>query len=234
MKLPGKVVTGRLQKRYKRFLADFLLDDGQAVTAHCANTGSMKTCLHDQAPSLLSFDPNPKRKLKYSWQALQMPDGWVGINTGIANKLVKEAIENQIITQLNGYQVLKSEQKYGEGSRIDFLLREGSEPDCYVEVKNTTLLLEPEVAGFPDAVTQRGRKHLHELVAMKKAGKRAVLLFCVQRESAKVVRPADAFDPAYGKDLRMAAREGLEVLAYQATFSNDSITLTHEIPVDLS
>ena len=234
MKWPGDPIRARLVKRYKRFLADFVLEDGQTVTAHCANTGSMKTCLADDAPSILTFHDNPKRKLKYSWHALEMPDGWVGINTAMANGLVVEAIENGTVTELAGYATLRTERKYGTSSRIDILLSDSNRPDCYVEVKNATLLLEEEVVAFPDAVTTRGLKHLRELMAMVEQGHRSVLMFCVQRASGSKVVPADAFDPEYGKTLRQAVAAGVEVLAYQADFGEEGVRLVRSLPVDLT
>jgi len=233
MKWPGDPIQARLIKRYKRFLADFTLEGGETVTAHCANTGSMKTCLMDDAPSILTYHDNPKRKLKYSWQALEMPDGWVGINTAMANGLVVEAISNGTVTELAGYATLKTERKYGTSSRIDILLSDSNRPDCYVEVKNATLLLEEGVVAFPDAVTTRGTKHLRELMEMVVEGHRAVLFFCVQRASASRVVPADAFDPEYGRTLREAVLAGVEVMAYQADFKEKGVDLVRSLPVDL-
>ncbi|MDJ0836251.1 MAG: DNA/RNA nuclease SfsA [Acidobacteriota bacterium] len=233
MKWPGPVIHGKYQKRYKRFLADFLLEDGTPVTAHCANTGSMKTCRESGAPGLLTFHDDPKRKLKYSWQAVQMPDGWVGINTALANHLVVEAIQSGVVAELQNYSECKTEQKYGKASRIDILLSREDRPSCYVEVKNTTLLLADGIVGFPDAVTQRGTKHLRELQEMAGQGHRAVLFFCVQRESATRVRPADDFDPEYAQTLREAAENGVEILAYRARISEEGVSLNQALPVDL-
>ena len=233
MKWPGTLIEAKFLKRYKRFLADFQLPNRQEITAHCANTGSMKTCMEEGAPSWLTHHDNPKRKLKYSWQGIQMPDGWVGINTALANKLVREAIENHVVTPLQGFETILAEQKYGTNSRIDFLLKGKGKPDCFVEVKNVTLLLEEGVAGFPDAVTDRGRKHIGELVEVCGAGHRGVLLFCVQRESAKEVRPAEVFDPLYAQALREAVGKGLEVYAYRAQFSKSEVVLTTPLPVVL-
>ena len=167
MKWPGPLVHARLIKRYKRFLADFRLEDDTVITAHCANTGSMVTCLHEDALCRLTFHDDPKRKLAYSWQAIRMPDGWVGINTALPNRLVVEAITNGVISELRNYDRIETEKKYGERSRIDILLRADAQPDCYVEVKNVTLLLDEGLAGFPDAVTQRGTKHLNELMSIQ-------------------------------------------------------------------
>ena len=233
MQWGSSTVQATFLTRYKRFLADFRLPDGTRVTAHCANTGSMKTCLADNAPALLTRSDNPRRKLAWSWQAICLEDGWVGINTSLANRLVAEAIANDTITELGGYDEQKPEQRYGQGSRIDLLLRAGDRPDCYVEVKNTTLLLEPGVAAFPDAVTKRGAKHLEELAGVVAAGGRAVLVFCVQRTSARVVRPADQFDPEYGRLLRRVAARGVELLAYRAVIDTEGVSLRDRLPVVL-
>lgn len=234
MDWPGEVHEASFIRRYKRFFAEFHHADGTVITAHCPNTGSMATCYREAAPCLVTFHDDPKRKLAYSWQAIHMPDGWTGINTGLANRLVQEAIENGTITELQGYPTLKREQRYGENSRIDLLLRAPDRPDCYVEVKNVTLLLEPGLAGFPDAVTQRGTKHVRELAAQQRAGDRAVLFFCVQRASITRVTVAEQFDPEYAARLREAAAQGVEVLAYRAEFDARGVRLTTALPVDLS
>lgn len=231
MKWPGPLQEGTLIKRYKRFLADFTDADGNLQTAHCANTGSMKTCWEEGAPIWVSHHPDPKRKLKYTLQAVRMDDGWVGVNTGFANGLVEEAVTNGVIGELRGYDTIKREQKYGEGSRIDLLLRHAQKPDCYVEVKNTTLLVGPGEMAFPDAVTTRGTKHLLELAREVKAGNRGVLIFCVQRESAKTVRAAHEFDPEYAATLKRVVDAGVEVYAYRADFSLESAALTSALPV---
>ena len=231
MKWPAPILEARLIKRYKRFFADFTLADGVQVTAHCPNTGSMVTCLAEDAPAWLTYHDNPKRKLKYSWQAVHMPDGWVGIHTGQANRLVEEAVRNGVIAELQGYDSLKSEQRYGERSRIDFLLESENRPSCYVEVKNVTLLLDDGIVGFPDAATSRGVKHILELERMVSEGKRAVLIYCVQRASAEKVAPADRFDPVYAGALRQAVANGLEVYAYRAELKPDAFFLNRSLPV---
>lgn len=231
MDWPGTLVHATLIKRYKRFLADFRLGSGEVVTAHCANTGSMVTCLADDAPALLTRNDDPNRKLRYTWQALELADGWVGINTGVANALVAEALAHHRIPELSGYAQILPEQRYGQNSRIDFLLRAPDRPDCHVEVKNVTLLLEPGMVGFPDAVTTRGQKHLTELTEVVAAGGRAVLLYCVQRASALRLAPAERFDPAYAQALRAAVAAGVEVLAWRARFDPSGPTLDAPIPV---
>lgn len=228
MQLPP-LVSGRLLRRYKRFLADVELDDGEVVTAHCPNSGSMRGCALPDSPVRLSRSDNPARKLPYTWE-LVMADGcWVGINTALPNRLAREGIERGIVTELQGYEILRSEVSYGsERSRIDLLLENPGR--CYIEVKNVTLV-ENGQARFPDAVTERGQKHLRELMSMVALGYRAVNLFTVQRADARSVAPADDIDPAYGKLLRQAASAGVELLAYQALVTPQEIVLSHSLPI---
>ena len=234
MKWPAPLVKGILIKRYKRFLADFRLADGRVVTAHCANTGSMKTCMAEGIEGWLTYHDDPKRKLAYSWQVAVMPDGPVGINTSLANGLVEEAIRDGMVPALTGYDQIRRERKYGVNSRIDLLLSGPDRPDCYVEVKNVTLLLSEGEAAFPDAVTQRGAKHLDELVAMVEAGNRAVLFYCVQRVSANRVTPAEAYDPHYAASLRLAVSRGLEVMAHTVTMDEAGLAVAGPLPVILA
>ncbi|MCF6217909.1 MAG: DNA/RNA nuclease SfsA [Gammaproteobacteria bacterium] len=236
MKFSAPLIEGRLVKRYKRFLVDVMLADGEQVTAHCANTGSMKNCQPENARVWLSRSNNPKRKLAYSWELVEVaPSILVGINTSLSNRLVKEAIEQGTITELQGYQDIRAEVQYGdEKSRVDFLLSGHHElPSCYVEVKNVTLWDQRSKGYFPDAVTTRGTKHLRELMLMVEQGYRAVLCFCVQHAGIKSVSSADDIDPLYGKTLREAMKCGLEVIAYGAEMSVDAITLRQVMPVIL-
>ncbi|MBF0495803.1 MAG: DNA/RNA nuclease SfsA [Deltaproteobacteria bacterium] len=229
MKLPSPLHSGTLVKRYKRFLADVCLDDGNVVTAHCPNSGSMRGCNLPGSPVLLSVADNIKRKYKHTWELVQVSGFWVGINTGYPNKLVKEAIENGVIKELQGYETILSEVPYGTNSRVDLLLK-GKAGLCYVEVKNVTLV-ENDMALFPDAVTTRGQKHLRELAQMVTEGHRAVIFFVVQRPDGSGVAPADAIDPTYGRLLRQVSRHGVEPLAYRAVVSPQEIYLSHSLPV---
>ncbi len=230
----------RLLKRYKRFLADIRLDDGEVITIHCPNTGSMKNCQSSESRIWYTDSRNAKRKYPCTWQIIEIESRYlVGINTGLANKLVREAIEMATIRQLTGYSNLRTEVCYGEqNSRIDILLENPSQrdsPDCYIEVKNVSLGVGNGLGMFPDAVTTRGQKHLQELMQMRKQGYRAVLLFCVQHSGIDRVTPADDIDPVYGRLLREAARQGVEVLAYATEFDlkNSSIVLGRELAVEL-
>ena len=221
-----------LIKRYKRFLADIRLESGQITTIHCPNTGSMKACICENSPCWYSVSDNPKRKYPYTWEIATTDTGHLaGINTSRANHLVREAIEGAIIVELQDYSNMRAESPYGaENSRIDFLLS-GEKQDCYVEVKNVTLGLEDGKGLFPDAVSERGAKHLRELIMAAKSGARAVLVFCVQHTGIVTVSPADTIDPVYGKTLREAVDNGVEVIAYGADISPEEITLCHPIPV---
>lgn len=232
MKFNPPLQPATLVKRYKRFLTDIILPDGEEVTIHCPNTGSMKNCLAPESTCWFSISDNPKRKYSRTWEIATTPAGdLAGINTGRANALVVEAIECGVIAELAGYGSLRTEVRYGEErSRIDILLQTGSE-QCYVEVKNVTLCAGEGRGLFPDAVSSRGAKHLRELMAMVAQGHRAVLLFCVQHTGIESVAPADDIDPLYGKTLREAMASGVEVLAYGAVISAGEIALDRPLPV---
>jgi sugar fermentation stimulation protein A len=233
MNFDTPLVAGRLIQRYKRFLADVVLDSGETITAHCPNTGSMLGCAEPGCRVWLTHAPSPARTYAYGWELVELADDTrVGINTHRSNTLVREAIENGRITALAGYDIIRPEAKYGvEASRIDLLLSAAGRPDCYVEVKNVTAAVTAGVAIFPDAVSDRGTKHLREMMAMVAEGNRAVLVFCVQRGDVAQVRPADAIDPAYGRTLRDALANGVEAMAWRATVSLEGIELAVEVPV---
>lgn len=232
MKIDQPLVEATLVRRYKRFLTDVTLADGSELIAHCPNTGSLLGCKEPGSRVWLRDTENDKRKYRLSWQAVEVDGCWVNVDTGLPNAEVFDAINEDRVPALSGYASAKREVKYGENSRIDVLLTgEGGEL-CYVEVKNTTLV-EGELALFPDAVTERGRKHLGELVKMVEAGHRAVQFFFVSRNDVKSFRPADHIDPAYAKALREAAAAGVEVMAWSARVERDSIELDTELAVDL-
>ncbi len=223
---------GVLLRRYKRFLADVRCDDGEKLTALCPNTGSMKSCCEPGRPVMLSHHPGDSRKYPYTWEMIRMDKSWVGINTGLPNSLVSMAVRYGMVPELISYTGSRREVPYGRNSRIDLLL-EGPPGLCYVEVKNVSLV-EGDTACFPDAVSERGTKHLEELMRMVKQGHRAVMLFLVQREDGRVFRPADHIDPAYGETLRRAAEAGVEILPYRAHVSPQGIRWGELIPKDLS
>ncbi len=228
-----------LLRRYKRFLADIRLADGRELTIHCPNTGSMKNCVLPDSPCWYSVSESKTRKYPQTLELVTTPGNHLaGINTARANELVETAIRAGVIAELQGYARLKREQVYGqEKSRIDFLLNEN--PDdarrCYVEVKNVTLMEAEGEGFFPDAVSERGSKHLRELMEMVKRGHRSVLFFCVQHTGIKSVRPADHIDKLYGATLREARVAGVEVIAYAAEIlpHKNLIALAHSLLVEI-
>jgi len=243
MNFAHPLIKGTLLRRYKRFLADVELESGRVITAHTANTGAMTGCAEPGSVVWLSQSSNPGRKYAYSWEIVESStcSGKVaiGINTMMSNRLVKEAIENGVITELQNYNKISTEVKYGEeNSRIDLLLSrvdiaDDTHASCYVEVKNVTLV-ENNIAYFPDAVSKRGTKHLRELMAMSAQGYRAVIFFCIQRTDVDEFRPADHIDKNYGYYLREARSNGVEVLAYLASVTRKTIQIDRKVPVFLS
>jgi sugar fermentation stimulation protein A len=233
MEFKTPLVEATLLRRYKRFLADVRLGDGEVMTVHTANTGSMLGCAEPGSRVWLSRSANAARKYPYSWEITETAGGvLVGINTALPNALVKEAIEAGVIRELQGYSSLRGEVSFGaEGSRVDWLLEDGGKKAaCYVEVKNVTAAA-ADMAIFPDAVSARGAKHLRELMGVAARGERGVLCFCVQRGDVAAVRPADEIDAVYGKTLREAVQNGVEVIAYQAAVSVTGIALRRPLPV---
>ena len=237
MKFPEPLIAATLLKRYKRFLADVELDSGKQLTIHTANTGAMTGCAVPGSRIWISNSHNPARKYPYSWELSSTVSGaLVGINTGWANKLVYEAIETDIIDELDPAPKIQTEVPYGqEGSRIDILLTLDTGQQCYIEVKNVTASFEDKAAAFPDAVTQRGTKHLRELERIVLADKvckhRGILLFCVQRNDIDRVRPASEIDPVYADTLKQVADSGVEILAYGADVSPQEIKLNRRLDV---
>lgn len=223
MKFKDPVFEGRFLRRYKRFFADFELD-GRVETAHVANTGSLRGLIETEKPCLVTFNDSPTRKLKYSLQALQAPESWVGVNTALANTLVKEAFEQQRIDHWAHYKNLQAEIKISKETRLDFKLSLGPGADLFVEVKNVTWG-EHGTAFFPDAVTSRGAKHLEELIELKKQGHDAEMVFVVQRTDCKIFRPAQELDKKYAAGLRAAHSAGVRISVFQVKFEKDGISL---------
>jgi sugar fermentation stimulation protein A len=224
-----KLLPGVLVKRYKRFIADVKLADGEVVAAHCPNSGSMQECCEPGRPVFLSFHANPKRKLKYTWELIEMPASMVGINTLIPNRLVAESIEEGLVSDLKGYDNLTREVKTSDNTRLDILLSSKDGNRCYIEIKNCTLVKEG-VACFPDAVTSRGLKHLVELSSLVSKGFRCVIFYVIQRMDAKIFQPADHIDPAYGRGLRQALKHGVEIMVYDTRIDLKTIRLNRKIP----
>lgn len=233
MQFESPLIAGTLIARYKRFFADVRLDTGEIVTAHCPNTGSMLGCQAPGSRVWISPADNPRRKLRYTWELVApRPGVMVGIHTGRTNGLVAEAIAGGVVRPLAGYTRIRREVRFGrENSRIDLLLTADGLPDCYVEVKNVTAAVSDGIALFPDAVTERGTKHLRELMHVAEQGHRAVIFFCAQRSDVNEVRPADAIDPRYGQTLREAIAAGVTALAYRAVVEPRQLRLREQIPV---
>ena len=218
-------------KRYKRFFADIQNEQGQLMTLHCPNTGSMKNCQVEGSACWYSLSDNPKRKLPGTLEIVTTSQGnLAGVNTAKPNHLVREAIEADLIPQLRGYQQIRSEVRYGEEkSRIDLLLEDEKLGRCYVEVKNVTLDMGAGLAMFPDAVTSRGAKHLRELMAMVDAGHRAVLFFCVQLTGVERVEVAADIDPSYAQTMAQALAAGVDVMAWRTSINANEIVLEQAI-----
>lgn len=253
MQFDVPLIQGRFVRRYKRFFTDVRLADGSEVVAHCPNTGSLTGCLVEGAPVALAPASNPNRKLRYTWKMIDLGDSWVGVDTSSANALVEEALRGGVLPELATFDRLVSEVKYGQGgrSRIDLLLSTGGhlpvgrrsprtlpegDQRVYVEVKNTTLAYgqgRGRDAAFPDAVTERGRKHLEDLIEVVEAGHRAAMVFSVQRCDCDRFVPADAIDPEYGRVLRQAVARGVEAYALAASIDPTGIALDRPIPIEL-
>ena len=225
------MVQGHLIKRYQRFKADVKLRNGHIVTAHCPNTGSMEECSEPGSLVWLSKDNNPGRKLKYTWELIKMPSSLVGVNTYVPNILVKEVIRKEKVPLLENYDMIRSEVGYGNNSRIDILLEKNGRK-CFVEIKNCTLV-NNGIAYFPDAISERGLKHLVELQKQVKKGHRSVMFFLIQRMDAKMFRPADHIDQAYGSELRKAIKNGVEMMIYDTKLDLKGIRLNKALPYEL-
>ncbi|MEQ8953566.1 MAG: DNA/RNA nuclease SfsA [Gammaproteobacteria bacterium] len=236
MNFDPPLLQGHFQRRYKRFFADVILDTGELVVSHCPNTGSMKNCLLENGLCWLSESDNPKRKLRYTLEAVTAKyGGMAGVNTGRTNRLVGEALQNGIIAELSGYTLIEPEFRFGEeGSRLDFRLGmdDSREPqkNCLVEVKNLTLGYAGGLGAFPDAVTSRGTRHLRELLVARQQGYRAVLFFCVQHTAIDHVTVAGDIDPLYASTLREVVDAGVEVLVYSVRMSRTEFAVDQAIP----
>ena len=222
------MLFGTLIKRYKRFLADVKLEDGSEITVHCPNTGRMTTCAEPGWRVALSDSHNPKRKYRYTWELVHSGAGWICVNTQRANQIAFEAITQSVIPELTGYTDVLREQRFGN-SRFDLLLKK-DEDLCYIEVKNATLLADDGCYAFPDAVTERGRKHLNELVDVIKAGHRAAMLYVVPRTDGHSFRTAHEIDPDYAAAFTQAIAAGVEVFVWQADVSPTELRLDHSVP----
>jgi sugar fermentation stimulation protein A len=218
------LIRGRLVTRYKRFFADIELDTGETITAHCPNPGKMLGLLDAGTPALVTFLNDPKKKLQYRLEALEENGIWVGVNTQWPNRVVPLAIRADLIPQLTGYATLRPEKKYGHNSRIDlFASGHNFRPDAYIEIKNVHLSRQQGLAEFPDCVTERGARHLHELIEMVKTGYRAVVVFCIQRDDCRRFAIARDCDPGFGRAYDAAREAGVEFIAVSFAFSADGL-----------
>jgi sugar fermentation stimulation protein A len=234
MRFQTPLVPGRLIQRYKRFLADVELDDGRVVTAHCANPGAMIGLKEPGLRVWLEPNDDPKKKLRFGWRVAQLSNGaWVGIDTGVPNKVIKEALQAKQISLLAAYDTILKEQKYGSNSRVDFLLKESGPPAAYIEVKNVNLWRRDDWAEFPDTVTARGLKHLGVLGDMAQAGHRSVLIYCVQHTGCSRFRLAEDLDPTYAAACLGAQARGVEMLYYGCDVSTTEINLRGALQLDL-
>jgi sugar fermentation stimulation protein A len=246
-------IKGTLIKRFLRFLADIELENGEKITAICANTGSMKSCSEPGRRVILSDSENDERRYRFTWELIHMGKSWVNVNTGLPNSAVHSFVDADSVAELVGYPFIRREVKYGSDgkSRIDLLLTNepppkkrkkdpdpvprcagSGGPDCYVEVKNTSMRVD-HYSVFPDAVTTRGQKHLRELTALAKQGIGAAMFYFCGRTDTTAFRPADEIDPQYGKLLRQAADAGVLILPYQVKCTPDNVQLMKKLPVEL-
>ncbi len=232
MLFPAELESGRLVRRYKRFLCDVQTDTGKQITMHCPNTGSMKNCAYENARVWYSKSNNPKRKYQHTWEIIEDPSGnRIGINTHLANKLVVEALEQGKIASLKNFKTLRTEVPYGEEkSRIDILLESKDKKLNYIEVKSVTLLEDDAWGYFPDAVSTRGQKHLRELMTVCEQGHDATLFFCVQHEGISKMKAASHIDKEYAELLNQAQQHGVKILAYNCHIDSKGIYLNKEIP----
>ena len=237
MKFSVPLLRGRLVKRYKRFLADVILDSGETVTTTCPNTGSMIGLLSPGAVVWLSESDSPTRKYKHTWELVEAQFGdhreVVGINTNHPNKLVTEAIEAGRIKELKGYDNLRREVKYGRNSRIDILLEDETKAPCYVEIKNVHMMRNLGRAEFPDSVTERGAKHLAEMSDMVAAGHRAVMLYLIQMSSPTSFELARDIDPTYAQAFEKARAAGVEAIAYRCRVTPEEIAVDKAVKMKL-
>lgn len=231
MKIDRPLLHGRFVRRYKRFFCDVEID-GRVVAVHCANSGSMAGLQTPGAEVLLSDSMDETRTLRLTLERVRVGRAWVGVNTMLPNRVVRDGIERGLVPELAGHDEVRSEVVCGPSSRIDLCLSGAGRPRTWVEVKNTTLR-DGTVARFPDAVTERGRKHLGELSRLVREGDRAVMFFLVNRTDCDAMGPADDIDPEYGAALRAAAAAGVELLAYRVAFRGAHANVAGRVPVRL-
>lgn len=229
MRIPEPRQHGFLVKRYKRFLADISLPDGSILTVHCPNSGSMKGCSSPGSEVVISKSANPKRKYAWTLEMVREKNCWIGVNTSMTNKLVREGLESGVIDDFGQITSIQPEVKVSDKSRLDFLVQAGDKKN-YIEVKNCSLA-ENSVALFPDAITSRGTRHLLELDRLREEGAGTTVIFCVQRTDVRSFMPAESIDPEYAETLYRVHENGVMILAYQADVCPSSVTIAKKIPV---
>lgn len=236
IRFPAALQEGRLLRRYQRFLADVQLPDGTTVTAHCPNTGAMLGCQAPDSRVWLSLASRAGRRCPFTWELVEVESGTlVGVHTGRTNQLAAAAVQAGMLEELRDYPQIQAEVRVqAAGVRFDFMLRGPGLPDYYLEVKNVTAAVTARRALFPDAVSERASRHARELAVLRRAGARAGVLFCAQRADVDVVEPADDIDPAYGRALRAAAADGVDVMAVGASVTPEGIWVDRRIPVALA
>ena len=227
MKFKERLLQGALIKRYKRFFIDIKYKN-KIITAHCPNSGSMMGLLDVGNKAWFSLSDNPKRKLKYTLEMIEVKNKKVGINTLLTNKIVLEALKHKKINSLNKFNHIKTESKFSDGTRFDFLLSNDKEK-CFLEVKNVTLLRENKIAEFPDAITSRGTKHLNELCNAKKKGYQSYILYLIQRENCDSFKIARDIDEEYKIAFSKALKSGVKVLCYDCKLNSEEIKLNKQI-----
>ena len=235
MKLPSPLLSGRLLRHYKRFLADVRLADGQTITAHCPNTGAMLGCQATGSPVWLSESDNPRRRYRHTWEIVETDGGvLVGIHTGRTNTLAAEAVSAGMLDDvLPGRSARREVSVAEQGCRIDFLIEGAERPSCYLEVKNVTAAVENGVALFPDAVSDRAVRHLDTLVRLVEKGYGAAICFCVQRADVRVVRPAAEIHPGYAVALKRAVDAGVATVGFRCRVSPDRIEPMDRVRVEV-
>ena len=225
------LIRATLIRRYKRFLADVTLSDGSMATAHCANPGAMTGLAEAGTRVWLEPNDDPKRKLRYSWKLAEIGGALVGIDTALPNKVVGAALRARAVPALAAYQTVRAEVKYGEASRVDFLLTGAGLPDCYVEVKSANLCREAGLVEFPDTVTKRGARHMEELAAMVARGHRAVVLYLVQRTDCCAFAVAADIDSTYAAAFQAAQNAGVEALCFRASLTLKGAEFGEALPI---
>ena len=227
MNFENKLISGVFIKRYKRFFVDVQIEN-KVITAHCPNTGSMKGLLKEGNKVWLSKSNNPDRKLKYTLQIIEDDSSKVGVNTHLTNKIVLDALKNNLIKEFDKDITIKPEVKFGDNTRFDFLITK-KDHKAFIEVKNVTLMRKPKIAEFPDAVTSRGAKHIEELIKASKKGYEIYIAFIIQREDCNQFTIASDIDPEYSKLLSKAVKKKLNILCYDCKFSSKGIKLNKKI-----